>query len=316
MKAYAFLVTMSLLLFFGCAEEAAQAPRPFDAQGHRGCRGLMPENSIPAFQEALRLGVTTLELDVVITRDSQVLLSHEPFFSNSICKDSTGAYIPDSVEKQYNIFQMSLAETRKFDCGSVPVARFPEQKQISLYKPLLSEVIEVVEGQRQRDSLPLFFYNIETKSQPETDGIFHPEPEAFVDLVVKVLREKGILDRCLLQSFDVRSLQVAHRKYPDLKLVLLVENELSLGENLEKLGFDPDFYSPEDRLVSSGLLKMLRLKNIPLIPWTVNDTSEMRRLMELGVDGLITDYPDRLMEVLKQQNGLNRLNAWRDAYTR
>ncbi|MEM9053118.1 MAG: glycerophosphodiester phosphodiesterase [Bacteroidota bacterium] len=274
--------------------EKSTTTKFIDYQGHRGCRGLLPENTIPAFKKALDLGVNTLEMDVVITKDKQVILSHEPWFSHEIALDPEGNPIQLETETSHRIYQMTFEETQNYDVGSKDHPRFPEQEKMEITKPLLSEVIRMAEKHSSQTSRNLPFYNIETKSKPEGDGIFHPEPEEFVDLLVKVIRDEGISERAVIQSFDVRTIQVAKGKYPDIKLALLIENNDSPEANLESLGFTPDIYSPDFALVDENLISFAQEKNMEVIPWTINETEEMKRLIDLGVDGIITDYPDRI----------------------
>jgi len=265
-----------------------------DFQEHRGCRGLLPENTIPAFEKALDLGVTTLEMDVVITKDNQVLVSHEPWFSHEIALDPNGDSISLANERNHRIYDLTFKETQGYDVGKKFHPRFPKQKKMEATKPLLSQVIAFAEAHAKNTERELPYYNIETKSQPEGDSIFHPAPEEFVDLLVAAIKESGVEERAILQSFDVRTLQVAKTKYPEMKLVLLVENKESPAENLQKLGFTPDIYSPDYALVDMSLIEFAEDKGMKVIHWTVNEQSEMNDLISLGVDGLITDYPDRL----------------------
>jgi glycerophosphoryl diester phosphodiesterase len=136
-------------------------------------------------------------------------------------------------------------------------------------------------------------YNIEIKSTADEDNIFNPEPEVFTDLVVKVLEEKGITNRIDLQSFDIRPLQYLHRRYPEIKTALLISNIKSLKRNVKILGFTPTSYSPYHLLVSKKTVRQAHKRGILLIPWTVNKPEDMKRMKSLGVDGLITDYPNR-----------------------
>lgn len=268
-----------------------------DIQGHRGCRGLMPENTIPGFIKAIELGVTTLEMDVVISKDNKVVVSHEPFLSHDICLTPDGKEISEEDEKSYNLFQMTYEEIEKCDCGTKIHPRFPEQEKLAAHKPLLSEVIDAVEKTIKENSLQPVRYNIETKCAPEGDGIFHPKPEEFTGLLLKVLKEKGILDRTIIQSFDVRTLQVVKEKHPDVNLALLVENVHSPEENIKNLGFVPDVYSPYYLLVDHALIEYAKKNKMKVIPWTINDKEMMETLLKLGVDGIITDYPDRAREM-------------------
>lgn len=283
----------------GCGRgpETSGVPAGLDIQGHRGARGLLPENTVPAFLKAVDLGVTTLELDVVITQDRQVLVSHEPYLSAEICLLPDGSEMPEGTGKLHNIFTLPYEQIRQYDCGSKKHPRFPEQQNQPAPKPLLTNVIEAVEAHLRQHNLPPVHYNVEIKSTPEGDGVFHPEPEDFVRLVVGVLQEKGIQNRSNIQSFDVRPLQVSRRLYPNLKLALLVENEDGPEENLRRLGFTPAIYSPYYKLVDEQLLALTRQRQMQLIPWTVNEPADIRRMLSLGVDGIISDYPNRVLQI-------------------
>ena len=268
--------------------------KKLDFQGHRGCRGLLPENTVPAFEKALDIGVTTLEMDVVITKDKKVVVSHEPWFSHEIALDSNGDPISAGDERNHRIYEMTFQETLAYDVGSKPHPRFPDQEKIEVTKPLLREVLTKSEAHSKETSRALPFYNIETKSQPEGDGVFHPEPEEFVDLLVAVIKDAGVEKRTIIQSFDMRTLRIVKEKYPEIKLALLIENAQTPAENLEKLEFTPDIYSPDFELVDDDLISFAKEKGMKIIPWTVNERDEMNTLIRMGVDGLITDYPDRL----------------------
>ena len=152
----------------------------FDKQGHRGCRGLMPENTIPAMIHALGLGVTTLEMDVVMTKDKKLVLSHEPFFNHEISTRPDGTEVTAKEESSLNIYQMTYEEVKDYDVGLKPHPRFPRQEKIKTIKPLLSDVFEAVKQYMMTSRRPFPYYNIETKTQPLTDNIYHPGPEEFV----------------------------------------------------------------------------------------------------------------------------------------
>lgn len=264
-----------------------------DLQGHRGARGLMPENTWPSFKKALELGVKTLEMDAVITNDRQVLVSHEPWFSHEICLTPEGKTISSSDEKSHRIFEMTYEEIKAYDCGLKPHPHFPEQVKMAVSKPLLAAVIDSAEAYSVQMGRPLPHYNIETKSLPSGDGTFHPEPEEFVKLLVDVVKEKGISERVTIQSFDFRTLKIVKRDYPDIATAALIEMQGSAENHLQELGFTPDIYSPNYHLVNEELISFAKEKGMKVIPWTVNEKSEMKKLIEMGVDGIITDYPDR-----------------------
>ena len=286
-------------LIFAChasKKVSSQVLPAFDIEGHRGCRGLMPENTIPAMMKALELGVTTLEMDAVITKDKQVILSHEPFFNHEITTGPDGKFVTEQDERNLNIYKMTYAQTQTFDVGLKPHPRFPNQKRLKASKPLLKEVIENVEAYHKLNGGRTVFYNIETKTQPATDGTFHPSPGDFVNTLMGVVNGANITDRVIIQSFDFRTLQVLHRRFPAVKTAALVEDfdKRSLDEQLKTLGFKPTIYSPHYSLVNKELIGKCHDQQIKVIPWTVNDKAKIDELKALGVDGIITDYPDLL----------------------
>ncbi|NCU02370.1 MAG: glycerophosphodiester phosphodiesterase [Chitinophagaceae bacterium] len=268
----------------------------FDKQGHRGCRGLMPENTIPAMLHALDLNVTTLELDVVITKDKQVVLSHEPFFNHEIATKPDGTLVTEAEEKSLNIFHMTYDEVKRFDVGLRPHPRFPQQQKIASYKPLLRDLFDSVSVYLQSHNRPQPYFNIETKCLPATDGIFHPKPEEFVELLMAVIREKKMEQWVIIQSFDFRTLQYLHQHYPNIKTAMLIEDDDQRGieKQLEDLGFVPTIYSPHYSLVNKEVISYCHQRNIKVIPWTVNTKEEIEQLKKLGVDGIISDYPNLL----------------------
>jgi glycerophosphoryl diester phosphodiesterase len=290
-------IAVCLFLFLSCATtyQMKKSDRiQFDFQGHRGCRGLMPENTIPAMLTALDLGVTTLEMDVVVTEDNQLVLSHEPFFNHEITTKPHGQLVSSQEEKSLNIYKMTYNEVKQFDVGLKYHPRFPQQKKISAVKPLLIDVIDRVEQYILSKSLKPVIYNIETKCDPITDKIYHPEPDQFVELLVEVIRSKKMEERVIIQSFDFRTLQYLHQKYPGIKTAMLIEDLDKRGPEqlLKDIGFQPHIYSPHYSLVNSKLINFCHQRKMKVIPWTVNELQSMKELKEMGVDGLISDYPD------------------------
>ena len=267
-----------------------QSQQPFDVQGHRGARGLLPENSVAGFLHAVDLGVTTLEIDVVIAGDSTVVVSHEPWMLETICSDQDGMPITDG--RSHNIFQMSYESVAEYDCGIRGHPDFPRQQEQPAIKPRLTDVIEAVESHTTQQEIAPVRYNIEIKSRPEWDGTFTPPPPVFARLVHHALVANGVLDRVTIQSFDMRSLQAARTIDTTWRLALLVSTNANLPSLLDQLGFTPQVFSPNYRLVDASLVEATHDRGMLLIPWTVNELSDMVRLKALGVDGLITDYPD------------------------
>jgi glycerophosphoryl diester phosphodiesterase len=270
----------------------------FDTQGHRGCRGLMPENTIPAMLKALDLGVITLELDAVITKDKEVVVSHEPFFNHEISLKPDGKPVTPAEEQSLNIYQMTYDEVKAFDVGSKPHPRFPDQQKLRVSKPLLRELLDSTETSANQKGRKLF-YNIETKSAPRGDNTYHPAPPEFVDLLMGVIQSKELEERVIIQSFDFRTLQYLHDKYPAIKTAMLIEdnNTRSLDDQLQSLGFIPTIYSPHYSLVTAVLIQKCHEKGIKVIPWTVNTLKRMEKLKAMGVDGIISDYPNLFQQL-------------------
>lgn len=270
-----------------------------DIQGHRGARGLYPENSIEGFIYALQLGVNTLEMDVVISADGNVVVSHDPYISATICTDTLGNTIDKNAQKDFNLYKMTYEQIKKCDCGSLPHPSFPEQKKLKTYKPLLTEVIDAVEKYINENGLGKVKYNIETKSTPSLDDIFQPKPNVFVDNLMGVVQQKNIDNRVVIQSFDARTIEYAHQKYPSIKTALLVPFPLNAVKALKNLSYTPNILSPNYKSVNKKVLKYCKGNKIQVIPWTVNDEKTMEKLINLGMDGIITDYPNKLIELLK-----------------
>ncbi len=273
---------------------------PLEIHGHRGARGLYPENSLVAFTEALKLGVDAIEMDVVITKDRQVIVSHEAWMNEEFCIDPEANAIEQESKLQHNIYQMNYAQVKQYDCGSRKNPRFVNQQSLPCYKPLLTEVIETTEKFIRSTPAKNIIYNIELKTEPEFGELFNPAPADFVHLVYEVLRPYQLFNRIIFQSFDVRILQELKKTDPGLCLSFLVENNDDLEENLNKLGFLPDIYCPEFILIDEAMLKKLQALNIAIMTWTVNEEKDMKRLIALGVDRLITDYPDIALRLRKK----------------
>ncbi len=285
-----------------------QNTKHLDIQGHRGARGHFPENTIAAFIEAVKMGVDTLELDVIISDDNKVVVSHEPWMNDLFCTKPDGTAVEKGSEQKYNLHKMTYAEIKSFDCGKRINPNFPSQKAMPSYKPLLSEVIEKVEAFTNTNKLPPVKYNIEIKSEEKDDAIFNPLPEVFVNLVYEELKKFNLWSRIILQSFDVRILQELRKKDSSLTISFLVENNDSLEINLTKLGFTPAIYTPEFILIDEQLVEKLHKQSIKIFTWTVNESEDIKKMIALGVDGIISDYPDRIINLVRKQNSFSAKN--------
>lgn len=290
-----YLVTalLPVCIGLGCTNTDPDV-RP-EVHGHRGCRGLLPENTVPAFLKAAELGCDWLEMDVVVTGDGAVLVSHEPWMEHRICRTGEGGPITAQQERAFNIYRMSLAEVQDFDCGSARHPDFPDQRNSDLHKPTLAEVVEAVENEAMVNGWGLQNYNIEIKSEPSLYDVYQPRPQPFAERVLAAIDSLGIDGQCVIQSFDPAVLEAVHTLSPDMPTALLVDNTAGLEANLQRLSFVPTYYSADLPLVDAALVTALRARGILPLVWTVNEPRDMERMIALGVNGIITDRPDRLI---------------------
>lgn len=266
-----------------------------EVQGHRGCRGLLPENTLPAFAKAIELGVQTLELDLAVSKDGIVMVSHEPYMSKTICYKPNGDAITDSEDQQINLYQLTFNEIQAYDCGSKSHPRFPEQQLLKATKPSLSEVFKLAEALN-----PTIKYNIELKAHPDYDGLFTPIPKEFVHLVLQQIKLYNTMDRTNLQSFDLRILEEIKRQAPSMPVAVLIDENEDIWNKTTTLSFLPEIVSPYFKLLDAKTVRNLKAENLKVVPWTVNELDDMQRMIDWGVDAIITDYPNRLITILNK----------------
>ena len=267
----------------------------FFIHGHRGCRGLMPESTIEGFLFATELGCDFLEMDVVLTADNRLLVSHEPWISAETCFHHDGSPVKESEQANLNIFRMKLEEVQQFKTGLKAHPKFPDQKIFDAKKPSLAEVADAVKNFCEEKKIPAPTFNIEIKSHEKGDGTFHPEPNEYVEKFLAEFSTLRLNDETLIQSFDLRILSLIHQKAPQFKLVCLAEGAAGFDANLflEQVGFKPFGFSPNYSVINEAMLKKCSDENLELLAWTVNDESETRRMIDIGVKHIITDFPDR-----------------------
>ena len=291
-----------LLLLILASTSFSQISRTFDIEGHRGTRGWMPENTIPAFEKGLQLGVDTLELDVVVTKDGKLVVSHEPWFSSVISLDKDGKPIPVDKQRDYNIYKMTYAEVKQFDVGSIGNKDFPQQQKMKVSKPLLADVFKEIDKYARKNKRTLPRYNIEIKTEPGGDDVFNPKPDVFARIVFDEITNAKMEKNVIVQSFDVRALQEMRKLSKDIPLSLLVSNKDGVVKNLERLGFKPEIYSPNYLLVDADAVTICHDRLIKIIPWTVNEPADLEKMKSFDLDGLITDYPDRAVKVFRHDS--------------
>jgi glycerophosphoryl diester phosphodiesterase len=271
--------------------------------GHRGNVSKYPENSIEGFISLLKTGADALELDLVISGEKEVVVSHEPYMAASYMLDPEGRRIKKSEEKNYRIYEMSYDNIRKFDSGSRFNSKFPFQKRIPAYKPLLREVFEKLEAYANENDTRSLNYYLELKSEPAEYGITQPYPEEFADLVMEVVRKYNLEERVVLKSFDAQLLNEIHKKYPRAKTSYLLY-KTSIEEGLSRLNFKPDIISLHFRQINDHeSVSVLQKQGYKVLTWTVNRRRNIKRMIDFGVDGIISDYPEKVLkEKMKRKN--------------
>jgi glycerophosphoryl diester phosphodiesterase len=292
----------------------------FDLQGHRGARGLAPENTIPGFETALKIGVTTLELDTAMTKDNVLVVSHDSFLNPEHTRGPDGEFLKQQGPA---IRALTFDELQRYDVGRIQpgtayAARFPTQKGMDNVRiPKLTEVFDLV----KRNGADHIRFNIETKLTP-TSGADTPDPETFAAALVKAIQDGGLTKRASIQSFDWRTLMVAKRIAPEIERVCLTiqsPGEDNIRRNLPgpspwTAGLDIDehggsvpqlvkaadcaVWSPYYRNVTVALVKEAHDLGLKVIPWTVNEMDDLDLMYQTGIDGIISDYPDRARAAL------------------
>ncbi|HRD95443.1 MAG TPA: glycerophosphodiester phosphodiesterase [Rubrivivax sp.] len=312
----------SMALVWAAAGLLSMPAWAFDLQAHRGCRGLLPENTLAAFEHALRLGVTTLEMDIAITADGVPVISHDPALNPSITRDAKGRWL---TERGPLIRSMSLAQVQTYDVGRLdPSSRyareFPNQQPRDGQRiPTLASLFQLVKD-LGADQVR---FDIETKINPHAPDATLP-PEEFVQVLLGAIRQAGMVDRVMVQSFDWRTLEILHRVEPAIRTMYLSvasdnfhnlkDGSWNAGHRLADHGGSVprlvraaagdhagSIWAPYHGNLTPEALKEAQALKLVVIPWTVNQPDVMQRLIDWGVDGIITDYPDRLREVMRER---------------
>jgi glycerophosphoryl diester phosphodiesterase len=259
-----------------------------DVQGHRGARGHLPENTLPAFALAIEMGVSTLELDVGITRDGVVVIHHDRRLNPDVARGPDGEWV---AWPSPTLHSLTFEELRGYDVGRIRPGsdyerRFPAQQPVDGTRiPRLAELLELARQTPVR-------FNIELKLLPS-----HPEetlpPEPFVRAVLAELAAHGMAGRATLQSFDWRAVKEAERQAPDIATAYLTEARDSLLARVKQAG--ARVWSPDYRALTKAVLDEAHAAGLRVVAWTVNEPGDIARLIDWGVDGIISDYPDRVL---------------------
>lgn len=282
--------SISVLLLALAAPAAA-----LDLQGHRGSRGTHPENTLPAFEEALRAGVDTLEFDLGVTKDGAVVISHDQHINPVICLGPDGKTITESPL----INTLTLGEVKAYDCGALKNPRFPKQVPAPGTRvPTLDEVFEFV----KTSPLPaakIVNFNIETKIVPALPGN-SPAPAAFAKAVVDIVKKHGLEDRVTVQSFDWRTLAETAKLSKKIKRAQLVSDNLVGMAGAAQAG-KAHIISPDFLWMTRETVAEAHKAGLKVIPWTLNEPAAWQHALDCGADGIITDYPADLAAFLKEK---------------
>jgi glycerophosphoryl diester phosphodiesterase len=290
----------------------------FDLQGHRGARGLAPENTLAGFAAALRIGVDTLELDLAITRDGVVVISHDPRLNPDLTRDASGNWITAPGPA---INTLSLGELQRYDVGRLQpgtryAQRYPQQLPADGERiPTLAALFQKVKA-LGADHVR---FNIEIKQTPLEPGLT-PQPEAFARAVLAVVREHGMGQRVTVQGFDWRSLQAMRALAPEIPIAALTVRQSFLdnltdprwtaglkladhGGSVPRLvkALGAAVWSPYHLELDAGSLAEAKALGLKVIPWTVNEPAQIEPLLGLGVDGIITDHPERVRDAMARR---------------
>ena len=263
---------------------AGAGMKKIEVQGHRGARAVKPENTLPAFEYALGLGVETLELDMQVTKDDVVVVSHDAVLHAPVCK---------GPRERGVIRQMTLAEVREWDCGATKNPAFPKQEPVPGTRiPTLDEVFALA----PRGS---FTFNIETKMSDQAGE--SPEPEEFVKLVLASIRKHRLEKRVILQSFDFRTLRVMRKLAPEVKLSALHAGAPRDFVALSKEAANAEIVSPVFMLVGKDNVAKAHAAGLQVVPWTPNLPEQWAKMVDAGVDAIITDDPAGLIAYLRER---------------
>jgi len=287
-------------LFLAALAAAACSAKPqIDLQAHRGGAGLMPENTISAMKNAIDLGkIGTLEFDLQLSADGKVVVSHDNYFHPRYSTRPDGTLIQKEDPKEY-LFTMPYDSITKYDVGMRFVERWPSQAKVAEVKPLASDLIDFAEKYASEVHHAPLGYNIEIKStKGEGEGTLWPDYREFCDKCMEVLLSKKLGDRLIVQTFDTRALEYLHENYPGTILSYLTEEETDIETILSQISFKPDWWSPNYEVVTPENVAYCHERGFKVVPWTVDDPAEIRRMADCGADAIISNYPDRLIEVL------------------
>jgi glycerophosphoryl diester phosphodiesterase len=258
--------------------------------GHRGCRGILPENTLIAFQKAIELGADGIEWDVVVSKDGKLVISHEPYMHHAFCLDTAGKEIAEKDQKKYNTYLMTAEEIARFDCGSKRNNRFPEQQSIKSHKPTVQEAFKKLDLSK---TTILF----EVKSEEKEYDLSQPQPAVFARIIKEEISAFAHKENVIFMCFDANLLEALHKELPDFRYVYLTYKPfISITSFLKDLSFTPYALGMYYRTIRKRDVKLAHEREISVFAWTVNEAKSVDKMTRFGVDGIITDFPDRYIQ--------------------
>ena len=268
-----------------------------DVQAHRGGAGLMRENTIEAMKHCLDMGVNTLEMDFVLSGDGKVVVSHESYFHHRYTTRPDGSLVQKADPKEY-LYKMTYDQIAKYDVGVRANDTYPDKACVPAVKPLAEDLITFVENYTKENGLSPVRYNIEIKSsQADGQSINWANYDKLADAIMRLLVKFHLDDRLVVQCFDARTLNYIQPKYPEINFSYLISNKTDLDFDgyMALLKFTPKWLSPHHSLVNEELIAKCREKGMKIVPWTVDKPEDIKRMIDLKVDAIISNYPDRVL---------------------
>lgn len=274
-------------------------PNKAQVIGHRGTRGLMPENTIPAFIYGITIGAEVIEMDVYVTKDGDVVVTHDPSLNYEFCTGPNGEVIPNSAYslKHFLMKDMNMSEIERCDCGRKN-PHFATQTFFPIGPPRLTEMFDAIETFVKNNNKTVN-YLIEIKTRPDWDGPVTPDVKIVAQKVYDIIKAKNMIEKSIVQSFDNRPLQHIRSVDPNIRLGMLTGNDgVDAKKMIEGLGFTPYSYGPVFTIIDPNMIAYCHSIGVRVFGWSVNEFADMEKLLAMGIDGLITDYPDRARRVV------------------
>ncbi len=272
-----------ILLFMSVSNLFSQQNSPL-IFGHRGCRGILPENTLESFKKALEYDIDGIEWDVVVNKDQQLVISHEEYMDKTYCLTPDGSEIKNNQD--HSLYDMTQEEIERYDCGTKLHPKFPEQKHFKAYKPLVQEAFKTIDF---KGKTILF----EIKSEKRLYGKSQPYPKEYVDIILKEVENFEHKEQIIFMSFDPQIVELLHQKAPEYRLVYLHESlGLSGKKILKQLTFKPYALGIYSKFIHQKTVDKAHEQGVKVFAWTVNKEKEFKRLLETNLDGIITDFPN------------------------